>query len=180
MSGKDFLEGYHLIEAIEDDLPFVYKIIDDRIHWMDEVGINQWNKTNYWECYPESYYINRMNHGELFVFKHEKSGKIIGTICLFPEDYRWVPDKNALYAHHLATSLGVTGTGRAIIEASKVVAANKGKECLRLDCAIGNDNLNTFYESMGFEYVGPVVDRLYKGNLREFCLNSRDSVQNPF
>ena len=28
------------------DLPQVYDIIDERIHWMDQVGIKQWNVTD--------------------------------------------------------------------------------------------------------------------------------------
>ena len=36
---------YELKQGSLSDLPQVYKIIDDRIHWMDAVGIRQWNVT---------------------------------------------------------------------------------------------------------------------------------------
>ena len=39
---------YELKRGTLSDLPQVYKIIDDRIHWMDAVGIRQWNVTDYW------------------------------------------------------------------------------------------------------------------------------------
>lgn len=49
------------------DLPQVYDIIDERIHWMDQVGIKQWNVTDYWDCYPESYY-KKQSATAIFMF----------------------------------------------------------------------------------------------------------------
>lgn len=165
-------DQYIFNPAREEDLPAVFKIIDDRIKWMDVVGIKQWNVTNYWECYPEQYYRDKMNNGELFVLREKATDRILGVIALLKSDYRWVNDKDALYAHHLATVLDMKGKNLAktIIEFCKEISRSHKKEYLRLDCAVGNDKLNNFYESLGFVYVEPVVDGLYYGNKREFKL----------
>ena len=46
----------------------------------------------------------------------------------------------------------------------------RGKQSIRLDCQLGNDRLNAFYESMGYLYTGPMVEGSYEGIKREKTL----------
>ena len=46
----------------------------------------------------------------------------------------------------------------------------EGKQSIRLDCQLGNDRLNAFYESMGYLYTGPMVEGSYEGIKREKTL----------
>ena len=49
------------------------------------------------------------------------------------------------------------------------LALERGKAYLRLDCQRDNPELNTYYERLGFSYVGlgPVEEGGYRGNLRQ-------------
>lgn len=38
---------------------------------------------------------------------------------------------------------------------------------VRLDCQKGNDRLNAFYQSLGYQVVGPMVEGAYEGIKRE-------------
>ncbi len=169
MSLADKKENYTFLPAVESDLPAVFKLIDDRINWMDEVGLKQWNVTNYWECYPESYYRMRMDMGELYIMKDAK-GNAVATAALIKDDYRWPGDKDAFHVHHLATAIGIHGIGAIAIDFCKDISRKFNMPYLRLDCAVGNDMLNNFYKDLGFTYAGPIVDRLYTGNKLEFKL----------
>ena len=162
-------EDFTFSLATESDLPSVFKLIDDRIKWMDKVGLKQWNVTNYWECYPESYYRMRMDMEELYIMK-DREGTAVATIALIKDDYRWPGDKDAFHAHHLATAIGVPGLGAIAIDFCKDISRKFNMPYLRLDCAVGNDMLNNFYKDLGFTYAGPIVDRLYTGNKLEFKL----------
>lgn len=150
------------------DMEAVYALIDRRIHWMDEVGIRQWNVTDYWGVYPRGHYIEQMEKGRLFVYK-SADGHVLGTAVLYESDERWegVPDVPAYYVHHLATEIGIKGVGRFILREIESLARQSGKSCVRLDCADDNPRLNRYYEEAGYRICGRCIDGIYTGNLRE-------------
>ena len=49
-------EKIYIRKATLFDIDSIIKVIQDRIDWMDEVGIEQWNKTSYLEVYPREYF----------------------------------------------------------------------------------------------------------------------------
>ncbi|OUQ70170.1 hypothetical protein B5E53_00675 [Eubacterium sp. An11] len=151
------------------DLPQVYDIIDERIHWMDQVGIKQWNVTDYWDCYPESYYKKAVSNGNLYVLKRKDTGLVASVAVLYEEDARWQAKQGpaAYYVHHLATRLGEKGAGKVMVDCCEKLAAARGKEYLRLDCAIDNPKINAYYDGLRYDYAGTCVDGKYEGNLRE-------------
>lgn len=150
------------------DLPSVYRLIDERIHWMDDVGIEQWNVTDYWECYPEAYYEKAVRDHHLYVLKRKEDGRVVAVAVLYEEDSRWKKDgATAYYVHHLATELGERGAGKVLLQHSMALAKKNRKDYLRLDCAIDNEKLNDYYDRQNFTYAGTCVDGKYVGNLRE-------------
>ena len=147
------------------DLEAVYALIDARISWMDDVGIQQWNVTNYWECYPKAYYETAAAEGRLYVLKCE--GIVVGAVVLREQDKRWNDHRSAFYIHNLVTAIGTKGAGEAILKACFDLAAARKKSRLRLDCSISNKKLNAYYEKQGFTFAGTCADGAYQGNLRE-------------
>lgn len=150
------------------ELPQVYEIIDQRIRWMNEVGIRQWNVTDYWECYPKEYYKKNVCEGRLYVLKRETDSRVVAAAVIYEKDARWgADDAPAYYVHHLATALGEKGAGTVMLDALFWLAGEHEKKYLRLDCAIDSEKLNEYYEQQGFIFAGTCVDGKYTGNLRE-------------
>lgn len=48
---------YKITKPTINDIDEIMSLIDSRIKWMDEVHIEQWNKTHYFERYPKEYFI---------------------------------------------------------------------------------------------------------------------------
>ena len=59
------------------------------------------------------------------------------------------------------------GAGRALLRFCEELSRQEGREVVRLDCQLGNRKLNDFYESLGYEYAGPMVEGEYEGIKRE-------------
>ena len=131
----------------------IYNLYEKRIEWMDEVGIKQWNTTNYNEAYPKSYYRNQIESNNLYVLLND-SFEVLGAIVLTEDDYRW----------------NVKGIGKVILKSVEELAKENNKQKLRLDCAEDNEFLNNYYENSGYILVGKCIDGVYKGNKREKTL----------
>ncbi|RSD29571.1 GNAT family N-acetyltransferase [Mesobacillus subterraneus] len=165
---------YIFMSADASVLEDVYALIDQRIAWMDEVGIRQWNVTNYWDAYPKSYYVHQMNLGNLYILKKAEDNKVVGAIVLLEEDSRWndCSDVSAYYLHNFVTDSRVKGAGEIILESVHELAVRNKKTRVRLDCAIDNVRLNHYYENKGYVFAGQCADGPYIGNKREKRLES--------
>lgn len=166
---------YLFRKAIKEDLESVFKLYENRVSWMDQKGLHQWNKTEYLDSYPMSYYQKQLENGQLYVAENRLTGKISGAVVLLSEDERWTEDRNqsAYYIHNLVTNDSEKGVGKIILKDIECLAETDGKEFLRLDCAVDNAFLNTYYESNGFMTAGKCRDGLYNGIKREKCLSQR-------
>lgn len=150
------------------DVPDVIRLIERRIEWMDCNGINQWNKNHYRERYPDSYYVQTAEKGQLYVLVDKESGQIIAGAVLLTVDYRWgESDDKAYYVHNLVSDIDVKDAGKEIVIQIENHARLQGMRYVRLDCIVGNQRLNTWYENLGYEYVRTITDGEYQGNLRE-------------
>ena len=54
---------YTFRRATAQDVDGIMEIIRDRIEWMDQEGLHQWNKTNYMQRYPREYFLEGINRG---------------------------------------------------------------------------------------------------------------------
>ena len=151
------------------DLERVYELIDQRIRWMDKVGIRQWNVTDYWGVYPKEHYMACLDRGELYVMRRKRDGLAVGVAVLYESDARWedAPAANAYYIHHFATDLSEKGVGVQMLNCMKMLGEQHGKDALRLDCSIDNPVLNGYYEKAGYMFAGYCVDGVYHGTRRE-------------
>jgi len=144
----------------------VVSLIKRRIQWMDEVGINQWNKCDYFMIFPMDYFRKQQSLGNLYVFS--ETG-IKGAVVLLEDDPSWRDrtDSSALYIHNLVTDLNAPGVGKRIMACVEALAAKSGKRFLRLDCAADSTFLNSYYESLGFVPAGKCRIASYEGTKRE-------------
>ena len=159
--------------AEEHEVTAVFELIMARVRWMDEVGIRQWNVTDYALCYPLSHYEAARVRGDLFVMTDAR-GEIAACAVLRQEDERWPQAMQAaqpaFYLHHLAARIGARGAGRIFLQMAEAYAARQGKTRMRLDSADDNAFLTAFYTGLGYVPVGGCVDGLYSGILREKVL----------
>lgn len=159
---------YKFRQALETEIPAVFDLYVRRVAWMDEIGIHQWNETDYLEAYPEDYYREELQNGNLFVLEDD-TGTLCGAVVLLKEDERWEeePERNAYYVHNLVTALSAKGAGKAILREAEALAKTQGLQAVRLDCAVDNERLNAWYEAQGYLPAGTCTDGPYLGRLRE-------------
>jgi len=163
--------AYHFTVATAEDIPAVRDLIQQRIDWMDEVGIRQWNTCNYWDAYPMAYFEKRVSQNALMVVRRENEERIIGAVVLVDEDDFWDGDTTpAYYIHNLATALDVKGLGAEIVAMCEELVRQRGCERMRLDCTKSNEFLNRYYEEKGYVVVGEVIKEFYHGVKREKLL----------
>ena len=160
-------EAYIFRQATHQEIPVVFELIMGRVAWMDTVGIRQWNATKYDERYPLDYYETRRQQGELFVLADRGTGRIVCVGALFHEDERWPDPASAFYLHHLASHVDAKGTGSIFLQMAEEYTAAQEKRYLRLDSAVGNMTLETYYASRGYTEAGCCTDGLYEGILRQ-------------
>ena len=54
-------------KATPADTDGVLCLIQDRIRWMDEQGLAQWNKFDYLEVFPPVYFLESIEDGDVYV-----------------------------------------------------------------------------------------------------------------
>ncbi len=163
-------EKYRFRQAKPDEVQAVFDLIMGRVAWMDTVGIRQWNTTKYDQRYPLSYYEMRRKQEELFVLT-DRAGDILAVGALLHEDERWPEHASAYYLHHLASRVDAKGTGSIFLQMAEEYTARMGKRYMRLDSAVGNKTLESYYTSRGYVEAGYCKDGLYEGILRQKKLN---------
>lgn len=119
---------YELVLADESALEAVYGLIDQRIRWMDEKGIAQWNAMDYWGAYPREHYAELMRRGELYVLKRPDR-RIVSAAALYEEDERWADaaELPAFYVHHFTSDVHQKGAGRAMLRKIEALARERAR-----------------------------------------------------
>lgn len=160
---------YLFRRATETDIIPVFQLYKNRVQWMEEKGLHQWNKTDYLNVYPINYYQKQSMYGNLYVLENKLSAKIAGAVVLLHTDERWNhhSSENAYYIHNLVTDIYEHNIGKKILLEIEHLAIMDGKSFVRLDCAENNAFLNDYYASMGYLAVDRCHDGLYVGITRE-------------
>ncbi|MBU5480236.1 GNAT family N-acetyltransferase [Blautia sp. MSJ-19] len=161
--------SYIFQKATADDVRKIFPLYEERLKWMDEGGIRQWNTTDYLEVYPLAYYEEKQSRDRLFILTEKGTEEIVAAAVLLDEDARWPSDtgSSAFYIHNLVTACHTRGAGKRMIEELEQFAVSCGKNYMRLDCTDDSEFLNQYYEGLGYEPVGYCVDDLYRGIRRE-------------
>ena len=159
---------YLFREIKKEEVSIMFDMILQRMKWMNDVGIQQWNVTKYDEVYPLSYYEQARLRHEVFVLVNTDTKKIVSAGVLLKEDERWCSvTTSALYLHNFVTNINEKGVGTIFIQYVQEYAKQQGVQYFRLDSAVGNIPLEKYYSALGFVEVGTCVDGMYEGILRE-------------
>lgn len=167
---------YLFRQAKKEDIARLYEIYAGRVRWMDEQGIEGWNTTRYLERYPLAYFEEQCDLGNLYVLIALPTEIIVGGVVLLSEDERWenTEKADAYYIHNFVTHPDFKGCGSIMIDEVEKLGVNKGKDFIRLDCAVSNPVLNSYYAEKGYTDCGYCEDGLYKGILRQKRLIASD------
>lgn len=155
----------------KEEVIVMFDLIIERMKWMDEKGIQQWNVTAYEEVYPLSYYEEKRNQEEVYVLEEVEDHQIVCGAVLLEEDERWQDNTPSIYLHNFVSKIGTKGVGTIFIKEAEKYAKQKGKQYFRLDSAVNNTKLTNYYESLGYEAVGTCQDGVYEGILRQKQMN---------
>ena len=156
---------YELRKAMPGEEGTMYSMISERVQWMNENGIHQWNDTDYLHAYPLEYY--RQNLARIYVLLQKETNRIVSCAILFEEDARWVCDVPAFYIHNFVSAPESPGAGTLFMQMLEEHARKEGIAYLRLDSAAGNEKLAAYYEKLGFEACGTCQDGMYRGICRQ-------------
>ena len=163
--------------AAPQEVEAAFHLYEQRVSWMNEKCLHQWNDTDYLNAYPISYYREEQEAGRLYVLKKSADGAVVGAAVLLTADERWTDAEPvpAYYIHSLVTIPNLPGAGRAILAEIDCLARKNGKTFLRLDCSVDSVFLNSYYESQGYRLSGQCQDGPYYGNRREKRLSGDGS-----
>ena len=155
--------------AKKEEIPEIFSLYKERVQWMENNGFHQWNETDYLNTYQEPYFEGHLEKERLFVLRDSASDKIAAAAVLLEQDPRWPEDMEgtAYYVHNLVTGCETRGAGTQMLKYLEKLAADRGKDYIRLDCTEGHEFLNQYYEARGYNVVGSCVDKLYHGILRQ-------------
>lgn len=149
------------------EAPEMFRLIIERIRWMDEKGIRQWNENGYDKAYPLAHYEAACRAGRAYGLT-DAEGLLCCAAILPEEDEFWPEDGvKALYVHALAARRVCPGAGAAFLREAENLARSLGKEYLRLDSQSDNEKLTRYYEKQGFAAAGECEDGPYRGTLRQ-------------
>ena len=73
-----------ILPAREEDVPAIMALLQQRIDWMDEKGLYQWNKTGYLTCYPPAHFQRMIREEQTFVAWTDGLGK---EMLAYAEDF---------------------------------------------------------------------------------------------
>ena len=101
------------------DVDAIISLVQSRIDWMNDVGLHQWNETDYFGRYPRSYWERNID----YFLVGEEEGRVVVAIALYTEDVRWTHDGEytgtatgqAYYLHHLVTNPACKGAGKKMM-----------------------------------------------------------------
>ena len=150
------------IKLPPEKAPQMFDLVLERMKWMDEKGIEQWNVMGYDEVYPLYYYEQKCRDGRAFALEDE-DGAILCAAVFLEHDSRWSDDVPALYVHNFVSKVGVGDAGAEFLSRAGEYALSINKKYLRLDSSENNEPLAKYYENLGFVPAGNCTDGSYKG-----------------
>jgi GNAT superfamily N-acetyltransferase len=152
-------------EARLDDTEVVASLLDEASRWVGERGFEQWPLP-----FPRAQVAEAIARGEVFLA--ELDGEPVATVTILTEDpqYWGARPPDALYVHKLAVAREHAGRGfgTEVIGWADRRAVSLGRQFLRLDCLGDSSGIRRYYEQLGFEHRGDLV----QGN-RNMCIYER-------
>jgi GNAT superfamily N-acetyltransferase len=145
------------------DASAVEALLDAAAAWLESRGIDQWKPGRFGEEICQT-----IASGDLFVAR--RSGALVGCFLLETEEpssvTRHLVDQRhgatpGAYLARLAVTRDAAGRGLGVelLNSACAIAAQLGRDYLRLVCVAGNDRLIRYYLEAGFSYCGDIHSR---------------------
>lgn len=150
-------------KAVPEDVGAILDLIRRRIRWMDEIGLDHWNRVDYFGIYPERYYEE--NIASFLVA--EQAGRLIGALALYDHDSVWNDRTPARYVHNFVSDIDCPGTGAALLRFAEQMTLTRGIRLMRMDTNLKDHKLSEYYEEKGYRTRGIVHRGLFLGVKRE-------------
>jgi len=153
----------------KDEVPAMFSLILERMKWMDKKSINHWNADKYDSIYPQSYYEEKTQQGNIYCLVNSSTNELLCAAVLFESDESWEDNEPSIYIHNFVAKVSYPGIGKVFLKYTEDFARLKGKKYLRLDSSENNEKLAAYYTKQGFIPIGPCVyvDGFYKGIKRQ-------------
>jgi len=164
-TGKSLGAEVTVLPAKLDELGVVLEILEEAARWNEFHGLTGWR--------PGSFQTDKIREqiSRREVFLVRIGGQVVGTVTLQWSDPPFWGDRppDAGYLHKLAVKRDFSGQriGISIIRWAENQAITKGKEFLRLNCFADNTRLRRYYEVLGFELKGEILEPRGKAALYE-------------
>ena len=154
-------------KAVPEDVAAILDLTRRRIRWMDEKGLDHWNKLDYFAVYPELYFREHINS----FLVAEQEGHLTGALAVFNHDSFWKDAAPAFYLHNFVADAERPGTGAALLHFAEKMARAQGISRMRMDTNLRTHGLSAYYEAKDYRARGLVEDGPYLGVLREKFLD---------
>ncbi|MEP6931112.1 MAG: GNAT family N-acetyltransferase [Flavobacterium sp.] len=138
-------------KTTNEDIDAVFDIYNEATSYQKTVNIKSWRG------FEKSLIEKEIEENRHFIIKEE--GEITCTFVLTFNDliiWKEAAADPAVYIHRIATNPKFRGRSyvKKIIEWVKIYAAQNNKTYIRLDTHSGNERINKYYSSCGFDYKG--------------------------
>lgn len=161
------LQNTFLHQASPGQGGLAFALIERRISWMEQHGIEQWPRAHYLGVFNQDYFERAAGQGQLWLLRDSKA--VLACAVVLEQDERWKGKDSApaYYVHNLASLPQYPGAGGRLLVLLEEKALRDGKRFLRLDCKTGARKINAYYRRRGYQFAGYFRSEPYNGNLRQ-------------
>lgn len=143
-----------IINSTAEDIDIIFSLYDAGTVLQKKVA------QKHWLGFDRTLIENEINEKRLWKIVADQQIVCVFSIA-FEDPFIWKEkDKDpAIYIHRIATHPDFRGNGyvKNIVDWAKTYAPANGKEFIRMDTGSGNDKLNNYYVSCGFNYLGIIA-----------------------
>ena len=143
-----------IINSAPEDIDIIFSLYEAGTQHQKKVA------EKHWKGFDRVLIETDISEQRLFKIVEDDRIACIFSITL-QDPFIWKEkDKDpAVYIHRIATHPDFRGKGyvRHIVQWAKEYAVRTGKSYIRMDTGSGNDKLNNYYISCGFNYLGVIA-----------------------
>ncbi|MCK6616815.1 MAG: cupin domain-containing protein [Cyclobacteriaceae bacterium] len=139
-----------IINATTDDLPLIYQLFEEAIHFQKQNGYIGWNS------YDKDFVKSDIQNALLFKIVRDQNVLGIFSICYNDElIWREKEQGNAVYLHRIVLNQKFKGEKlfRLVLDWAIRFAVEIKRSYIRMDTWADNDKIISYYKSYGFEFI---------------------------
>jgi len=143
-----------IINSTPEDIDVIFSLYEAGTQLQKKIA------QKHWEGFDQALVETDIREKRLWKIMEDERIACIFSLT-FQDPFIWKEkDKDpAIYIHRIATHPDFRGNGyvKHIVQWAREYAVSIGKNYIRMDTGSGNDKLNNYYVSCGFNYLGVVA-----------------------